>query len=529
MGIGLILHIDNLYKREQKQEDDFQSYTYASLLRKKILSLTFNFGKQSSNHSLLFSDLQSLPSFVSLSVFSEDSETLFKISQSDIPSRYIKKIGSLEQTLKTKRGMNLLNTKQFYKTYSDDKYTYLILSEDATSALFVFRSQRFLNKAITNSHFSPQPFQNLLTFSVLLFVLLTIILVNILIHYKIAPVRKLIEDLKNKEATTPGFQLKVPHTNDEVEVLTAQFNQTFDLLCKNLELESLEWTERVEKNLEKTVAERTRDISLILEKISKIKKEQDADYYLFWRLVTPLIDANLESKLFSFTGAIEQQKKFSYNRNPFQIGGDINIAKPLTLGGKPYIAFLNADVMGKSLQGAVGAIIIAIVFNQIIKQINESNAKKTPDAFLTECFSHFRSIFLPFNDNLYTSCIAGLADDSSGEVTYFNAEHPWGVLYRDGEATFLERELTLHKLGMVENEKIVLHRIATQPGDKILFGSDGKDDIKIEEIMNNDEGLFLSVVEYTKGDVFKIQKELTSIGTITDDFSILSIARKNEG
>jgi hypothetical protein len=64
------------------------------------------------------------------------------------------------------------------------------------------------------------------------------------------------------------------------------------------------------------------------------------------------------------------------------------------------------------------------------------------------------------------------------------------------------------------------------PGDSLIMGSDGKDDILIgtsedgERIINEDETLFLRILEATNSDLSKVKAELNKKGELTDDLSI---------
>jgi tetratricopeptide (TPR) repeat protein len=97
---------------------------------------------------------------------------------------------------------------------------------------------------------------------------------------------------------------------------------------------------------------------------------------------------------------------------------------------------------------------------------------------------------------------------------------------------FIEKELNLHKIGMMTAEHSGEFRINTfklENEDVVFMGSDGKDDIRIGiddkggRIINEDESLFLSTVEEAKGDLEKIFSLTEKKGELTDDFSLLRI------
>jgi tetratricopeptide (TPR) repeat protein len=72
------------------------------------------------------------------------------------------------------------------------------------------------------------------------------------------------------------------------------------------------------------------------------------------------------------------------------------------------------------------------------------------------------------------------------------------------------------------------------PGDIILTGSDGRDDIQIgtdssgSRIINEDENLFLRHVEAGAGDVHRIADVIRSAGQLTDDFTLMSFEFRPE-
>jgi tetratricopeptide (TPR) repeat protein len=110
---------------------------------------------------------------------------------------------------------------------------------------------------------------------------------------------------------------------------------------------------------------------------------------------------------------------------------------------------------------------------------------------------------------------------------YFNAEHPWSVVYRDGKASFIESELTLRKLGSESEFDFEVKKYKLLPGDILLVGSDGRDDINMgesgERDLNEDETLFLRLVEEGKSDLAKIAQLIEFQGELTDDLSLMRI------
>lgn len=70
---------------------------------------------------------------------------------------------------------------------------------------------------------------------------------------------------------------------------------------------------------------------------------------------------------------ISQKKKFQFRSYKEEIGGDICVSYNITLRNRPMSVFLNADAMGKSMQGAGGALVLGSVFQSIIQRTKYSH------------------------------------------------------------------------------------------------------------------------------------------------------------
>ncbi|MEM9024432.1 MAG: SDR family oxidoreductase, partial [Bacteroidota bacterium] len=64
----------------------------------------------------------------------------------------------------------------------------------------------------------------------------------------------------------------------------------------------------------------------------------------------------------------------------------------------------------------------------------------TPEQWLTDIYDEIHSVFKSFDGTMVISASVFLVDDLSGQVWYFNAEHPASVLYRNGKAGFIEEQ-----------------------------------------------------------------------------------------
>ncbi len=295
-------------------------------------------------------------------------------------------------------------------------------------------------------------------------------------------------------------------------------------------------------NLEKKVEERTKQLhktmsklQLILDEVQELKNIQDGDYYLTSLLLDPLSKNQAQCDNIKIDIFLKQKKEFKFKKWEKEIGGDICASYNLNLKGKQYAAFLNADAMGKSMQGAGGALVLGAGFKAIVERNRFSSIDQDqhPEHWITNSVKELQSVFESFDGSMLISFVMGLVDNETGVVYYVNAEHPWTVLYRDKKAAFIESELYLRKLGINnEGKPVKVHIFGMEAGDIIIAGSDGKDDILIfdenssERIMNEDETLFLKYVEENDGDLLSIYESILSSSEITDDISMIRISYK---
>ena len=90
------------------------------------------------------------------------------------------------------------------------------------------------------------------------------------------------------------------------------------------------------------------------------------DYFLNSLLLEPLHANHSSSDLVSVEFFLKQKMGFQFRKWEKEIGGDICFSHNINLNGKEYIVFFNADAMGKSIQGAGGAIVLGAVFGSIV-------------------------------------------------------------------------------------------------------------------------------------------------------------------
>jgi tetratricopeptide (TPR) repeat protein/HAMP domain-containing protein len=284
--------------------------------------------------------------------------------------------------------------------------------------------------------------------------------------------------------------------------------------------------------LESKVKDRTSELMTTLGEIQELKTHQDGDYFLTSLLIKPLGKNNNKSERVHVDFMISQKKKFQFRSYKEEIGGDICVSYNITLRNRPMSVFLNADAMGKSMQGAGGALVIGAVFQSIIQRTKYSHEmqEEYPEKWLKNTFVELHKVFESFKGSMLVSILMGLVEDDTGFMYYVNAEHPYTILYRDGKAEFIEKSSLLRKLGTIDMQSSVfVQTFQMQPGDIILSGSDGKDDIFLGNnsegvrIINDEETWILAKVEEGKGDLKKIYTSISQSGEITDDLSLLRV------
>ncbi|HNO27068.1 MAG TPA: PP2C family protein-serine/threonine phosphatase, partial [Leptospiraceae bacterium] len=275
--------------------------------------------------------------------------------------------------------------------------------------------------------------------------------------------------------------------DSESSLIEEHLTEVIELMCKSISSE-----------IEKRRA---------MEEVHRIKLQQDGDYFLTSLLIKPLAQHRVESSHFSVEFLLKQKKEFKFKNRENEIGGDICIAHSLQLRGRQHIVFLNADAMGKSLQGAGGALVMGSVFGSIIERtkIAEPYRNLYPEQWLSAVFTELQKIFESFDYSMLVSVALGVIEDDTGLLYYINAEHPSLVLYRDDTVEFIENKYQYYKLGTVPQNRISINTFQLKPGDVIIAGSDGRDDIYLQtdeagnKKLNYDEQMFLHHVKNGQG------------------------------
>ncbi len=338
------------------------------------------------------------------------------------------------------------------------------------------------------------------------------------------PLERLIEGVRRVDAG--GLDVHVPvHVDDEIGYLTRSFNGMVDSIRSA--------QQRLQEHadlLEARVAERTRELQETLGRVEALKAQQDGDYFLTSLLLKPLATSRGAGSFIRSSSFLRQKKRFTFRHWEEDIGGDICISDSIQLRNRDYIVFLNADAMGKSIQGAGGALVLGSVFRAILERtrLNSQVSAQLPERWLKNAMIELGKVFETFQGSMLVSAVFGLIDEAGGLVLFVNADHPRSVLLRGGQASFLEEVPQTPKLGVeLQEEDLVIRAFQMRPGDTLIVGSDGRDDWVCREesrrgAMNDDESQFLRVVEVAGGRLESVYERLLELGDPIDDVSLLA-------
>ncbi len=295
--------------------------------------------------------------------------------------------------------------------------------------------------------------------------------------------------------------------------------------------------EELNASLEEKVKKRTADLQKSLSEVRELKQQQDGDYFLTSQLMQPLAGNYASSELVGAEILCRQKKRFQFRNWQGELGGDLCAVYSLTLKERPVLVFFNGDAMGKSMQGAGGALIMGTVFKTIVTRTQSTTEMQEifPEQWLKRCYEELKSVFVSFDGRMLISMVVGIVDEGSGLMYFINAEHPQVVLYRDGQADFITEMGMLRKVGVDDpTEVFVVQTLQLRANDVILIGSDGRDDVQLgtnddgNQIINEDEHAFLRDVEEAKSELVIIESLIRARGQVIDDLSLIRIAYKED-
>lgn len=365
-----------------------------------------------------------------------------------------------------------------------------------------------------------------------LFYIIVISVVIILLGYPLFflvsvlnPLKKLIYGLikVNKGDFTVNLDIKI---NDELGYVTRSFNQMVNSIR-----EKNEQLKEYASGLEEKVRERTRDLENSLKQIESLKEKQDGDYFLTSLLVRPLNANKIGSNgIVKVDFIMKQFKQFKYKKWESEIGGDFCLAERVELKERNYSFIVNADAMGKSIQGAGGSLVLGAALHSIVERTKYQDEVKQlyPERWLKYTFVELHKVLENLNGSMFVSIIMILIDEENGFMYFINAEHPNIVLYRNNKAEYIKPKRYLSLLGLSTEGFIQISTFQLKPGDILFLGSDGKDDLLIgyedsQRVINSDDNMFLKIVEESNGNLWNVYQNLKEKGEFIDDVSIISI------
>lgn len=315
---------------------------------------------------------------------------------------------------------------------------------------------------------------------------------------------------------------------DELGSVARGFNQ----LAEDLQKKINEIREANE-NLELKVEQRTEALNTALADVTHLKEMQEGDYLLMSLLVQPLVVSECNTMNVHARFLMRQKKTYSFRGKSGDIGGDFCLLTTLKFQEHPgeWLFFFNGDAMGKSSQGASGALICGVTLHSILGRTGKhQEIKLEPQQYLYRMYRELHSIFVLFDGSMLMSAAFGLVHSQTGITFYMNCEHPWSILYRDGRADFIENELMIRKLGMPDDKRqISIRKLELKNGDTLVLGSDGRDDLEIDGNIDADESRFLRIVEQTQAGIEQMPQKLSEQGKLSDDLSLISITYKRDG
>lgn len=139
-----------------------------------------------------------------------------------------------------------------------------------------------------------------------------------------------------------------------------------------------------------------------MEQVQNLKIQQDGDYFLMTLLTRPLTGDHHRSETVTVQSLVKEKKQFVFRQRHAEIGGDICISHSLELYGRPYTVFINADAMGKSMQGAGGVLVLGSVFKTIIDRTQQTHQGRHtyPEQWINHTFVELNTVFESFDGSM---------------------------------------------------------------------------------------------------------------------------------
>lgn len=265
--------------------------------------------------------------------------------------------------------------------------------------------------------------------------------------------------------------------------------------------------------------------------ILKIISQRKADLYLIHQLFEPFQKFQFYFTNFKIHYIVKQLNTFEFNKNLFQIGGDYIYLKNITLRNRKYLFFINADAMGKSLQGLGGTIVLSSVLSAILKRTEKMKTElnKYPDTWLKYTSLEIQEVLETFEGFMMISAVMGLIDEENGFLYLLNFDHPKPIiLNQNNELIFIESKIH-KKLGFPkENHFLQVHRSFLEQNDSILAYSDGCIELEINKKINENETIIKEILLETLENISNLLTIIQKKGQIKDDISLIKIQYLNK-
>lgn len=184
--------------------------------------------------------------------------------------------------------------------------------------------------------------------------------------------------------------------------------------------------------------------------------------------------------------------RHSYKYKPcIEIGGDfLNVTK-LKEG---VVGIIIADIMGHGITSALGTGVLRSAY---------SIASKTLGARPTRIMNFLNTHFHEVISQLYATCYYAVVDMNKSRITLAKAGHPHPLFWKKKTGDFIEIDCHGTGLGLVKKGDFGETRYPLDPGDKILFYTDGI----IEQ--NNAAGTM-----YSEGRLITVFRDLIHSGRV---------------
>ncbi|SDU04174.1 PAS domain S-box-containing protein [Verrucomicrobium sp. GAS474] len=217
---------------------------------------------------------------------------------------------------------------------------------------------------------------------------------------------------------------------------------------------------------------------------------------------------------------------FSYRYQPMgKVGGDFFTVIPI--GSRQAGVFI-CDVMGHGVHAALITAMQRTLVDDLLPVASD------PGAFLSEANRRLHPFFDRMRTPIYVTGLYATIDSETGRVRFASASHPAPlVLSKDGGVRLLgcpRKVPSSVPLGFIDDSSYVVIEDTIEPGDRLLFYTDGLRDLGDEAEIGLNDAMFLSLVEKCPAGpgfldaVLAAAKESAKVDTFLDDVCLVEVA-----